>query len=107
MNRTVRDANGREFPAYEPTTAEVLRKPSIKQCVLVDIEHIPEHYDIRINNISIDKYSNEELFSWIADIEAEMMELERINNRPIALAKLLDDKRTSIQHIIAWMNCRK
>jgi len=75
--------------------------------VLVDIKHIPEHYDIRINNTSIDKYSDEELFGIIEGIEAEMAKLERITNRPIALAKLLDDKRTSIQHIIAWMNCRK
>lgn len=81
-----------------------LRKPQVARSVLVEVKHIPEHYDIRINGLSIDKYSDDELFSWIQDIEAEMAELEKITNRPLVLAKLLDDKRRAILDIVAWMN---
>lgn len=72
--------------------------------VLVEVKHVPEHYDVRINGTSIDKYSDEELFGVIASIEEEMVVLGRICNKPLALAQLLDDKRRAILDIVAWMN---
>lgn len=105
MNRVVCDANVREVPAYAPSVD--LRKPAAAASVLVDIKHVPEHYDICINGYSIDKYSDEELFDLIAAIEAEMAKLEQIVNKPMALARFLDEKSTSINRICAWMNSRK
>lgn len=79
------------------------KEPSID----VHAKLVPEHYDIHIDGKHIEFFSDAELFDIIQQIESEMLELEQINNRPIALAKLLDSKRTSINHIIAWMNARK
>jgi len=89
-----------------PTGAQPLTEPKQEETEMTQVNIIKIESKVVINDTDISDYSDVTLFQYISNAEAEIKELEAIQNKPNSLELIITEHKQGIKDLVSYMDNR-